>query len=307
MTITLAGDGDYQIRDALQLIVDEFSKKNDEINVAKIDCEETPIEQIISSVQNTSLFSSAKLVVLKNLDKNKDLTDRFDQVLSHASTTTVVIIASKIDKRSQFFKRLKSETDFREFNSVSQNGLANWIVNQAKSKNAEISNSDADFLVDSMGANQILLDNELNKLIAHDKNITKKTIELLCEPTPQASVFQLMDSAFSGDGERALRLYDEQRAQKAEPIAIIGLLAWQLHILAIIKSAKNIPIDDVARKAKISPFVVQKSAKIARSISMDKLKQLIKTTLKIDVQLKTEAINADDAMKHLILQMADSK
>ena len=97
--------------------------------------------------------------------------------------------------------------------------------------------NDARYLVERVGTNQQLLANEIEKLALYDKDISKESIDLLTEETPQSTIFELLEAAFAGNHRKVQTLYAEQRAMKVEPPQIIALLAWQLHILAIIKTA----------------------------------------------------------------------
>src|SRR4030095_7858004 len=155
---------------------------------------------------------------------------------------------------------------------------------------------DANYLVERVGVNQQLLSNELAKLIAYDPNISRKTIDLLTDPTPQSSIFDLLDAALAGKTKRALQLYQEQRAMKVEPQQIIAMLAWQLHILALVKTAGDRDSATIAKEAKINPFVVRKSQGIARRLSFNEIKALIHRTLELDIRLKSEQIDADDTL-----------
>jgi DNA polymerase III delta subunit len=149
-----------------------------------------------------------------------------------------------------------------------------------------------------------LLSNELEKLLLYDPKITRQTIDLLTEPTPQSTIFQLLEAAFAGNPKRALELYAEQRALKVEPAQIVAMLAWQLNILAIIKTAGNHSPDAVAKEAKLNPFVVQRSQSIARKLSLIQLKKLVSDLLKIDVATKRTNIDPDEALQHYLLTLA---
>ncbi len=70
---------------------------------------------------------------------------------------------------------------------------------------------DAKYLVMRVGANQQTLSNELAKLLSYDKAITRQTIDLLTEQTPQSTIFELLDAAFAGNSKKAMELYAEQR------------------------------------------------------------------------------------------------
>jgi DNA polymerase-3 subunit delta len=165
--------------------------------------------------------------------------------------------------------------------------------------------SDANLLVDRIGINQQLLANELEKLLLYNPKINKESILLLTDKTPQSSIFDLLDAALNGKTELALELYIEQRQQKVEPAQIMALLAWQLHVLALIKTAGNRDTNDIASEAKINPYVVRKSTAIADKLSYDDLKKLISYVRELDHRLKSESIDPDEALTNLFIQMSE--
>ena len=82
------------------------------------------------------------------------------------------------------------------------------------------------------------------------------------------------------------------------------MLAWQLHILALVKAAGERSVDDVAREAKLNPFVVRKSLGLVRNMSLDKLKAHVADLLDLDQKLKSVSIDADEATRLFLLQLA---
>jgi DNA polymerase III delta subunit len=113
-----------------------------------------------------------------------------------------------------------------------------------------------------------------------------------------------LEAAFAGNVRRALALYEEQRALKVEPAQIIAMLAWQLHVLAVIKTAGSRSTDQIAKEAKLNPFVVRKSQAIANKTSLTGLKRLIADLLEIDVKTKRTSIDADEALQHYLLKLS---
>lgn len=215
-----------------------------------------------------------------------------------------MIVEPKLDKRNSYYKTLKKETDFREYNDLDGNGLARWAVDYTKEQGGSIDASDARRLVDRVGPSQQLLAAELGKLLTYDPHISRQSIELLVEPTPQSTVFELLDAAFAGKTARAIELYREQRALKVEPQAIIAMLAWQLHILAVVASGSSRTADDIARVAKLNPYVVRKSQGLLRGITLERIKDMVSSLLALDRMLKSAAINADEAVQLYLLKLA---
>jgi DNA polymerase III delta subunit len=219
-------------------------------------------------------------------------------------TTDVVIVEPKLDKRSSYYKFLQKKTEYKEFTQLDMNGLAQWLVGKAKEQGGSISASDARYLVERVGLSQQLVGNELAKLILYRPQVSRETIDLLTEATPQSTIFQLLEAAFAGRTRVVLELYEEQRAQRVEPQQIIAMLSWQLHILALVKTAAGRSAGQIAAEAKISPYVVQKSQDIAQKLSLPELKKLVQDLLIIDTRLKREGIDADEALKNYLLQLS---
>jgi len=113
----------------------------------------------------------------------------------------------------------------------------------------------------------------------YQPEITRQTIDLLTEAAPQSTIFELLDAAFAGNAQRAMALYAEQRALKVEPQQIMAMIAWQLHVLAVIKTAGQRSADEIAKDAKLNPYVVRKSQNIARKLTLPELKKLVHNAL----------------------------
>jgi DNA polymerase III delta subunit len=246
-----------------------------------------------------------KLIILRKPGTNKQFTEKAEQLLDGLpETNDVVLVEPKLDKRLNYYKFLKNKTDFREFPELDLNELARWLSVYAKEKGGVLNPADGRYLVERVGPNQQFLSNELEKLLLYSSKIDRSTIDLLTEPAPQSTIFQLLEAAFAGNTRKALGLYAEQRALKVEPAQITAMLTWQLHILAIIKAAGDRSADMVATETKINPFVVRKSQNIARSITFIELKALVSNLLKIDVAIKSTNIDADEALQHYLLALA---
>ena len=305
MVITLTGANAYALgREQAKLMAD-FEVEQGDMGLERLDGDEATFERISEALTSLPFLSNKKMVLIRSGSANKQFAERAADLLNEVpETTDVIVVEPKLDKRSGYYKYLKKSTDFREFNELDNNGLARWLVQSAKEQGGILSQADATFLVGRVGANQQLLANELEKLVLYSDKITRASIEALTEPTPQSTVFELLDAAFAGNTKRAMQLYAEQRALKVEPQQIIAMLAWQLHVLALIKTAGERSPQAIASEAKISPYVVQKSSGIARKLTLPELKRLVADLAEIDARSKRETFSIDDALQHYLLTLA---
>ncbi|HSX08024.1 MAG TPA: DNA polymerase III subunit delta [Candidatus Saccharimonadales bacterium] len=305
MITTVTGANDFARQAVVRALFLAFAQEHGDMAVERLDGEEATAAQMRAAVESLPFLSARKLVVLREPGKQKAFAEHINDILTAvADSTDLIIVEPKLDKRSGYYKILQKQTDFKEFSELDANGLARWAGQYAKEQGGSLASADARLLVDRLGASQQLLQSELDKLLNFKPQITRATIELLTEPTPQSTIFELLDAAFSGNAARALQLYREQRALKVEPLAIVAMLAWQIHILTVVKAGGARSADDIARAAKLSPFVVRKSQQITRKLSGARLKQLVAALLAIDMRLKTAAIDPDEALEHYLLGLA---
>jgi len=301
----LTGTNNFGLRAELRKLVAAFVAEYDDMALERLDGDETGFERLHEALQSLPFLTERKMVVLQAPGNNKQFAENIESLLRELpDTTSLIIVEPKLDKRSSYYKFLKKQTGFQEFNELDERGLARWLSDLAKEKQAAISQSDALYLVSRVGTNQQSLASELEKLSLYSSKIDRKAIEELTPATPQSTIFQLLEAAFAGNTKKASQLYGEQRALKVEPQQIIAMLAWQLHILALVKAGTGKTPEEIAKTAKLSPYVVKKTAGIARSISLAETKRLVHDLLVIDQRLKREALNADDALLNYLLTIA---
>lgn len=304
MIETFTGANDFARTQALQTRVAAFVAEHGDFAVEKLDGESASPEQMRASVESLPFLTARKLVVLREPGKQKAFAENIGDILKAVSESTeVIIVEPKLDKRLVYYKTLKKDTQFQEFTPLDAGGLAKWAAAYAKERGGTLSATDAKLIVDRMGTNQQAMQLELDKLLAYNVSVTKQTIELLTDRMPQSTVFELLDAAFAGNLARTMRLYKEQRELKVEPQAIIAMLAWQLHILAVVKTAGSKPADEVAKAAKLNPFVVRKTQTLARKVTLPQLKMLVAELLTLDTRLKRTTTDADDAVQLYLIKL----
>ena len=302
--ITITGTNDFMRTSEIHKLVQEFVAEYGDLALERIDAEEVEFERIQEALTSLPFLANKKMVVLGRPSASAKFAERAETLLAElADTTDLLLVEPKFDKRSNLYKLLKKQTDFREYGHLEDSQLAAWLGERAKASGAIISNADARYLVERAGHDQQLLANEIDKLALYQPKITRHTIDDLTEKTPQSTIFELIEAAFSGKRQRALELYDEQRHMKVEPIQIIAMLAWQLHVLALVCASEGRPADVIARESKISPYTVGKTQRLAHRLSLAQVRQLVDKLVVIDKRSKREMIDLDEALRNYILQL----
>ena len=302
MITTLTGENGFGVRQELRRLVDAFVQEHGDLALVRMDGAETTYAEMQQVIESVPFLASRKLVILTTPSAQKEFIDRATSVLKDvADTTDVIIVEPKLDKRSSYYKFLKSHTEFHEHAQMDGGQLAPWLVRRATEQGGSVSSADARYLVERVGANQQLLGNELTKLIQYDPAVTRKTIDLLTEANPHSTIFELMDAVMSGQTARAMRLYEEQRMLRVEPQQVIAMLAWQLHVMAVVVSAGSRSDADVARDARMSPYVVKKTRGLVQGRTLRDVRELVSKLLQIDTGSKSGTFDIDQALRNFIV------
>jgi DNA polymerase-3 subunit delta len=305
MITTLTGENDVLRQQALREYVAAFVAEHGDMALERLDGEESSYDRMHEAVQSLPFLAPRKLVVLRAPGANKEFTEKFEQFTEDiAETNDVLLVEPKLDKRLSYYKQLKRDTQFQEFALLDGNGLARYLSDYAQKQGGVLGAGEARLLIDRVGQNQLTLQHEVDKLLSYNPTITRASIELLTDRTPQSSIFELLDAAFAGNAKRAMELYEEQRGLRVEPQQILAMIIWQLHILAVVKTAGTRSTDEIAKQSKISPFTIRKTQGLARRISLAQLKRLVCGLRAFDVRLKSEGLDADETVRFYLLQLA---
>ena len=305
MVHILTGTNDFARSDALSKLMSTFVAEHGDIALERLDGEEATFNQVLGAVTSLPFLSTKKMVVLRVAGANKELSERIGEIFEQTSDTTeLVLVEGKLDKRLGYYKTLKAQKSFKDFTELDENSLSRWLVEAAKEREGELSISDARYLVERSGASQQMLSSELDKLLLLGNKVTREKITTMIDRSPHGTVFELLDAAFAGNIKRALELYAEQRQQRVEPQAILALISWQLHILALIKVAGQRSPSEIAREGGVSPYVVNKSISTAKHLTTGKIKDLVLGALTLDIRLKSEPLDPDTALQTFLLRLA---
>lgn len=307
MIATLAGSNRFMLSQRLAELVGTFVNEHGELALERFDGADLSFEQLKAAVENLPFLAVRKMVVVRSASENKELSDKLGDLFDYISDTTdLVFVEPKIDKRGTLYKTLKQKSELTEFKEEQSVDLMQWVVGFAKKEGGEISPADARLLIDRVGANQQMLASEVTKLVLYNPKITQDSIVELVDQSPRSSVFDLLDAAFRGDDRTAMRLYDEQRLQRVEPQVIIGVLVWQLHLLALAKAGEGVSPDQISKDSGVSAFALRKSVGLTRKLTLTQIAGLIEKVRRLDERLKSEAIDADESLRLLLLKISKS-
>ena len=301
MIYSYFGTNKFLKDEQIKKLITEFEKRYTALAIDHFNGEEMTKEVLIDALSTAPFLTEKKMVIINQLGANKTLSEKIVSLLEMtASTTDLVLVENNFDSKSALHNYLKKHSTFSNSKELDERLLAQWAQNYAKNSGATLSATNALFLVDRIGRNQLQVAHEIDKLALFSSDITKESIEQLVDFTPHSLIFAMLDAALSGNLTRMLNYYEEQKMQGTEPLAILGMIIWQLHNLALTQAGSGLSVDEIASKTKLKPYSIQKNQTSLRSINRTILIAYIDKTIEVDKKIKTSSVDHHDAIRNLL-------
>ena len=304
MIMLLTGSNAHALKQKAAEVKQKFIKDHGSDGIETFAGEQVDPQALNAIITGVSLFALERLVIINDISANKPAVEKLQHLLDTIPESVhLLLIEPAIDKRTAFYKSLKQMADVHEFAELDEASLVAWTQKAVAKGGGKIDRNIAALLVQHVGTNQLQLANEIEKLCAYDLTITKESIELLVEKKPEDTVFQLLEYALGGKANQALEVLSNLERAHEDPFQIANMLVWQANVLAIIHSAGSTPESEVAKSAKLNPYVVRKTKGLIRTMSKQQLNKILDVVATCDIQLKTTATSPWRLIEQVILSV----
>lgn len=280
----LTGENTFEIERRLKELIAGY-----EGDAERFDGEELSVEQLPDLFSGATLFSTTRLVIIKNTSSNKSLWGVLVDWLEKGVENDVVFVEEHPDKRTKTYKWLEKNSEVFVSKELQPFEAVRWLEQEAEKKHVHISKADCEFFVDYVGTDQWRLESELEKLALSGSEISEETIRALVEPTPQATSFELLDAAFRGQTAEMERLF-QVVSREDDPYMFFGLLSGQIYALALVATGKGMRPEDIAKATGVHPFVLRKISGLAERMSPNSLQELTSRLAELDANMKSRAV-----------------
>lgn len=317
MLLFLYGEDSFRSNERLNSLKEKFFKKNTSnasSSVFDFD-EDASFEKLSLALRGSGLFSSNKLIVVKNfLNSNKTEQDKLFEYLKHNEVSEDIDLVfweeGEPRKNNKLFKFLLEKFESERFGKLSGAQLSDWIKKEFCKNKTNIDAQALNKLSSFVGDDLLQAKNEIDKLVnfVQEKTITEKDVELMVSSKVEANIFETIEAISAGNKNRALKLFHDQLSYGDDPFYIFSMYVYQFRNLLKIGSfyfggVDSKGIDDkniIAKETRLHPFVVQKGIYQLKNISLQKLKNIYQYLEKIDSEVKGGKIEMKNAIDKLI-------
>jgi DNA polymerase-3 subunit delta len=268
------------------------------------------LTDILISATAFPFGSSKKFVVVKESEKIKDKKGLISYAASPPDFTILVFLHyGKISNpETQVYTALLNTVYLYEAKELKGKHLAEWVINFAESKGKNLTDDNAQLLIDMAGENRNLLEAQLEKIITflgEEREINHKVITDVTSSLKEFSVFDLQNSIAKKDKNNSLKIALKLIDSGVEPTFIIFMLNKFFTGLSRINEIKeqNMNVYAAARLVGTHHFYYDNFLR-ARAIFSDKnLFNAAKALFKADLLTKTTSSDPKNVIAILIAEI----
>lgn len=301
MILYLYGDNSFEINRQIGRIKQKYqSSTGSDGDMQDIDVADKGIGDLLGSLAVVPMFVTSRLIIVKNLAAAKPTSDQIDEIISNTiDSTNLIIVDPNPDKRTITFKKLSKLKGAKEFRLLKGPELVKWAIEEAGKHQSQLTQQNANYLLDVSGQDQWVLSNEIAKLANYQSDITKSTIDKLATPSLENNTFILTEALVKGDLKRVIELYKNLNIMGYADQMILGAIIYQYRslLLAVLNDA------ELDRAYKMSPFSQNKARALVKDMGIEDIKRDYKIIAEADLAIKTGDLPSEEAMNKLFYSL----
>ena len=306
--IYLCGVEQYLVDWSIDILVDKYiNPATKTMDLHLVNMENEAPNDAISSCETVPMFSTRKIVVVKNINREfkKELLEYVEDV---PSSCTLIITSVEKDKD------LSKACSTYDFDPLEQRQLVAFIAKRFKTSNVHIERALISQIINKSGYyNKDIdytlynLEGDLKKVIAHSNGIeiTGEDIESGVSENIEHGVFKLMDALSSNRKDEAFRLLNDIILSGESPFKLLANIVSQLELMLQVKelmeSGKR--QGDIVATLKIHEFRVKKAMGFARKYQVTTLKRILCNAYEADGNIKRGIIEGKLALEMVIAEI----
>jgi DNA polymerase-3 subunit delta len=291
----LLGPELYLRNQAVGLLKQVIPREALAFNYAEFDAKSAAANQIVEAANTFPMMSRLRLVIVN--DVNSLLETEQDALIAYlggpSARTILVLVASDLDKRTVFFRRLCEGSCVLEFPQLKDFALKNWAGEYIRRQGRRISPAALGRLMDLAGSDMLSLVNEVEKLLLYSpdsKEISESAIEQLVPSSRLHKLYELTDAIGRKDRPNAIRLIANILESGEPALRVSATFAnhfRQVLIARELLDSGQVDTRAIAAAALVNPRWVENLIRTARLIDSRTAREMCLRTAEIDRRLKS--------------------
>ena len=291
--------------------IKKIVKDNDYVhfNMAK-----TTIKDIIDEASYYTLTGDEKYIVVSNANffgseklDEKDSTLLLNYIKNPIKSTTIIFTTtSPIDLRKSITKEIKSKYKLININKFSYKDYESEINKYVSSMGFKIEYECISYLINNSYDNLDIIFNEIDKMVLYYNHLTTIKFKDLLQVVGSiidSNNFHFVDAVINKNLKLSLKLFDDLKVVKTEPVMLISLLAREYRLMYYVKKMyqNKKTLASICSELKLQDWQVNKLYNNSIKYSDDELLNNLVSLCNCDTSIKKGLWDKDVALISFLL------
>ena len=284
-----------------------------DIDIIKMDLNINSLSEVLDEAKYNSLFDPVKNIVVYNANffgsikiEEQEMNNLIDYLSNPNPDTCLVFITSdKIDYRKKAAKLLKDKDLIKDYNKISYYDLVDLTNKYIKDNKWSINKDIVNYIIKASNNNYDIACNEIDKMMLcfKDNPSLDDAIKIVSTPISD-NVFKFVDAAVEKDSKTSLKLLDELKIYKVDPVVILMSLFKNFKQMLYYKIAitNNNDLKKVFKYDNLQDWQMRKIADFAKRYSLEELISVINLLASYDYKYKSGILDKDIIINTFILE-----
>ncbi|WP_373456437.1 DNA polymerase III subunit delta [Corynebacterium sp. 70RC1] len=306
----------------VHLIVGEnefLAERAREAVVAQVRAEQSP-DVVVSTLRagdvtehelidlfSPSLFGEDRLVVLTNTeDAGKEPAALIlDAAMNPAPGITLIISHSGGGRQKQLATKLRKIATVHEVANLKPSERPRWVTDEFRRHGVRVTPDVVQAVLEGVGSDLRELASAISQLVADNAgNVTEAAVREYYVGVAEVSGFDIADLACSGQTQRAVASTRRALQLGTSPVALAAALSMKVSAIARLYSTMRVDAHALAGQLGMAPFVVEKTAKIARRWSSSAVSEAVIVMADLDATVKGQGGDPEYAIEQAVARIS---
>lgn len=274
----------------------------DDFNFQKVSSKLVLVQDIVFDAMSLPLTSEKKVIVVTepyylssekekvSIDKEQDF-DVLVKYLENPSEHTELIFfleAKSLNTKSKIYPILKKVAKIISPDVLTEKMLKQMGMSIFSKKGKTITQDGLDELVNRCGDDVSKFTNEANKLCLYKDNLTIDDVKLMVSSRLEVNTFNIADALISNKISKALKIYNDLRINKQEPVMLISAVNSQFRFMLEVKHLlkQNYSTSQIIEELNCHPYKLDKTIKSTITITYEEILNIVDYLYNLDLKIK---------------------
>ncbi len=289
----ILGDDRPKVETALKRLRARIvAESGTELNIDEFVAGQHGAREAIGAANTLAFLSGIRLVLVHGVDQwrkaDKDLIAEY--LRSPAPDSCLALVGEKLPSNDPLRKAVTVVGDVLEFQAPKAAELPNWVVRETRKLGGQIEAAAARSLVQRVGDDQRLLMREIEKLTTFRGRgqIRVEDIELMCNRTVEAKVFDMVDAVASRRPAFVFVSLEELYAAGEKPTGLLFRVLRHFQHLskAVALREEGFSPSQIQAELGLKPYPAKKVVQQADSYGVDSIGRAVVLLAETDARMK---------------------